>query len=78
MNGSKRISDEMLGQVSGGALFNAVNIEGSDRDNPWEVLDERGNVLERRRTRDEALYQAGVHRVDPREVSWEDVQRMRK
>lgn len=77
MDKTRKLSDETIEQVSGGAIFNAKDIDGSDHNNPWEVLDGKGNVLGRYKTRDEAIYNAGYHRVGGNEVDWDTVQRMR-
>ena len=42
----KALGDDQLEEVTGGVIFNASGIIGSDSNNPWEVLDNRnGNVL---------------------------------
>ena len=73
-----KLNDEELEQVSGGAIFNASGISGSDPGNPWEVLDGNGNVKGRYPTREMAIYNAGKMNVDFFEVSWDQVQAMRR
>ncbi len=41
---SRKIEDEELGKVGGGLIFNAQNISGADKNNPYEVLDWKGDV----------------------------------
>ena len=41
----KKLGDDQLEEVTGGVIFNASGIIGSDPNMPWEVLDNRnGNV----------------------------------
>ncbi|MCR5405982.1 MAG: hypothetical protein K6E88_04285 [Lachnospiraceae bacterium] len=54
-----KIANEELDNVSGGLIFNAKNIIGSDPNNPFEVLDDRtGDVLARANTYDLAVQYA--------------------
>lgn len=54
-----KVSDEDLKEVSGGLIFNASRISGSDPYNPFEVLDDRtGDVLARASTYDQAFQYA--------------------
>ena len=58
-NINKAISEEELNEVSGGLIFNASRISGSDPNNPFEVLDDRtGDVLARASTYDLAFQYA--------------------
>ena len=78
-----RLSDNDLEGVSGGVLFNASKISGSDPGKPWEVLDNNnGNVLNRFTNRAEAekwtrdtYGNAGGNTM---EVNWDQVQAMRR
>ncbi len=75
----RKLSDDDLDQVSGGEIFNAVNISGHDLNNPWEVLNEKGEVIGRAPTRDDAIWLAGNKGVSSREVkTWEEVEQMRR
>ena len=58
-NEKNMISEAELDGVSGGLIFNARNIIGSDPNNPFEVLDDRtGDVLARANTYDLAVQYA--------------------
>ena len=58
-NEKNMISEAELDGVSGGLIFNARNIIGSDPSNPFEVLDDRtGDVLARANTYDLAVQYA--------------------
>lgn len=76
-----KIDDQELGNVSGGLIFNAKNISGSDPNKPWEVLDNKnGNVLARYSTRDQAVAGAAQYGANPynaMEVDWNTVTRLR-
>jgi hypothetical protein len=53
------LTDEEMKEVSGGLIFNASRISGSDPNNPFEVLDDRtGEVLARAATYDQATWYA--------------------
>ncbi len=76
----KKIDEELnnvTGGMNGGAIFNASGISGSDANNPWEVLDAKGNVKGRYPTRDLAIYNAGKLDLGFNEVNWNEVQSMR-
>ncbi|MCR4909440.1 MAG: hypothetical protein K5985_11475 [Lachnospiraceae bacterium] len=77
MNDMNRLNDNALDQVSGGAIFEASGISGHDPKNPWEVLNEKGEVLDRAATRDDAIWLAGKNGVSRDEVTWDDVLKMR-
>lgn len=54
-----RLRDDELDETSGGLIFNASAIIGSDPANPFEVLDDRtGDVLARANTYDLAVQYA--------------------
>ena len=58
-NEKNMISEAELDGVSGGLIFNAKSIIGSDPNNPFEVLDDRtGDVLARANTYDLAVQYA--------------------
>ena len=57
----KKIDENERDKVSGGLIFNASNIIGSDYDRPFEVLDDvTGDVVARGRTYDEAVSYAKI------------------
>ena len=35
-----KLDEELVAKASGGVIFNASNIDGADKNNPWEVLDD--------------------------------------
>ena len=73
------ISDGALEGVSGGLIFNASNIAGSDPNNPFEVLDDRnGQVLARANSYDQAR-QYAEHLGQSIEYTddWDRIQRLR-
>ncbi len=72
-----KLTDEEIENVSGGQIFYAKNISNADPDKLWEVLNEKGEVVDRAETRDKAIWLAGKHDVNFEEVKWEDVQKMR-
>ena len=74
------LSDDELEQVSGGVIFNSSRLitqDGKNLQNPWEVLDENGNILvrdgkeQRYATQQEAAAAAARWGVDTREESWD-------
>ena len=77
MTENNRINDSELENVSGGFIFNATNIAGSDPNRPWEVIDNKnGNVLNRFSTRGEAEACAksyGSLTYNAMEINWDDV-----
>ena len=81
MNNNNAINDADLGNVSGGLIFNASNISGSDPTHPWEVIDNKnGNVLARCATRDQAVaaaQQYGGNPYNAMEVDWNAVVSLR-
>ncbi len=80
----KKLSTDELDAVNGGALFNASRIQGSDPNRPWEVLDERGNIITyngqelRFASRDDAVAAAARAGASWNEVDWAWVQDRRR
>lgn len=74
---NKKLSEDELDQVSGGQIFNATNIIGHDKDKPWDVLNDKGEVIGRGADRDEAIWIAGQKGVSRDEIQWDEVRRMR-
>lgn len=72
-----KLKDQELKNVTGGYIFHAVNITGADKDKPWELIDENGNVKERYKTRDEVIYNAGKNDLNMIELTWEQLQQLR-
>ncbi|MCR5774610.1 MAG: hypothetical protein K6G42_05950 [Lachnospiraceae bacterium] len=40
MSENNKINEDRLDEVSGGIIFDASGIDGADKNNPWEVLDD--------------------------------------
>ncbi len=40
-----RLSDDELNKVSAGYVFDATHIPGADPERPWQIIDEKGNVI---------------------------------
>jgi hypothetical protein len=81
----RKLSEDELDGVSGGAIFNASNIIGSNKDKPWEVLDDKGNIVRdkngnelRFASRDDAVAAAATAGVGWDEVNWNWVVDRRK
>ncbi|MBQ8955516.1 MAG: bacteriocin [Lachnospiraceae bacterium] len=76
-----KLTEEELDNISGGMIFNAAGVEGSDPNYPWEVLDNNNcNVLGRFPSRDAAIKYAnsfGKNPYNAQEVDWATVQRLR-
>ncbi len=76
-----KMNDSDLGNVTGGLIFNASNISGSDPLRPWEVIDNKnGNVLDRFATRAEAEARArqfGSNEYNVMEVTWDGLVSLR-
>ncbi len=82
MNNDKKIHDAELDNVSGGLLFNASNIIGSDPSRPWEVLDNKnGNVIQRFSNENDArnwvINTYGSNALNTANVDWDYVQALR-
>ncbi len=71
------LADDELDKVAGGAIFDASGICGSDPERPWEVLDDKGEVVGRAASRFDAIGLAVSMGVNYNEVGWDDVLRMR-
>ena len=77
-----KINDSDLDNISGGLIFNASNISGSDPARPWEVLDNKnGNVLQRFTTQADAENWVkstyGNSALNTASVDWNYVQALR-
>ncbi len=74
----RKLSEDDLDQVSGGQIFDASNIIGHEDGRPWEVLNDKGEVVGRASNRDEAIWIAGQRGVSRDEVkTWDEVRKMR-
>ena len=74
----EELSNKQLESITGGVIFDASNIVGSDYYHPWEVLDEKGNVVKRCTTREEAIFEAGKSNKSYMEITWEQVMQLRR
>lgn len=76
-----KLSDNELNNVSGGYIFYAGNIAGSESKKPWEVIDNNnGRVLGRFENRDDAVRNARGYGSDPAndmEINWNQVRKLR-
>ena len=77
-----KLNDSNLENVSGGLIFNAQNIAGSDPNNPWEVVDNKnGNVLARfnneQAAKDYVTRTYGTYAYNTMEISWNDLVALR-
>ena len=77
-----KLNDSELGKVSGGFIFNASNISGSDPANPWEVIDNKnGNVLARfnneQAAKDYVTKTYGSYAYNTMEINWNDLVALR-
>ena len=72
------INPDKLDDISGGVIFNATGIVGSDANNPWEVLDDKdGHVVARFSTEWAARSAVGGLNENYMEVNWNQVQQLR-
>ena len=74
----EKLLDEQLEDISGGGIFYAKDITCSDPNNPWEVIDDYGNVIGRYPTYNKAVYYAGYNRVSMDEYSWKELNDLRE
>ena len=72
------ISYEGLGEISGGYIYNSNYESAWFGDWPWEVLDKKGNVVARMATREYAKKAAKEFGYSTKELSWDQVQRLRE
>ena len=73
-----RLDENQLDGGSGGLVFFAGDIEGSDKDNPWEVIDDTdGTTLGRYPSRDDAIAASGAKGKNHLIVGWNQVQELR-
>ncbi len=73
-----KLDEELVAKASGGVIFNASNIDGADKNNPWEVLDDNnGQTLGRFSNRDDAIAAAGKLGKNHMEVNWDQVLQLR-
>ncbi len=74
----EKISESSMEEIGGGVIFNAINISGADRNNPWEVIDDTtGNTLGRFPSREDAINAASANGKNWSEVDWNEVQKLR-
>ena len=81
-----RLDDVDVDGVSGGSLFYAKNVTGSDPNNPWEVINNtdkviagknRGDVLGRYDNPGEAANAAQGFGVSTDAIDWDTLQALR-
>ncbi len=76
-NAGMLLNDDELDQVAGGEIFEASHTPGHNPEKPWEILDDKGNVLGSAATRDDAIWLASCKGVSRKEVMLDDVLNMR-
>ena len=83
-NMPKKIDDKALEGITGGAIFNANNICGSNPEKPWEVIDDKNGMIvevcgqrQAFATKGEAIEAAERLGKNPSEVYWDQVLQMR-
>ncbi len=77
MTEKNRLDNDELEKIAGGELFYAKDISNNDPNKLWEVLNSKGEVLDRAGSQNEAIWLAGKHNVSYDEVEWKKVQEMR-
>ncbi len=87
MSDLKKLNDADLGEISGGSIFFAGNIEGHNVSAPWEVINEsdriidgkkRGDVLGQFSSSDDAAEAARRYGLSDTEIGWNRVLELRK
>ena len=78
MDKNNRLDDQSLDNVSGGYLFNSSNIIGADKDRPWEIIDDKGDVKGRFSDYGEACRNAKAMGLTDDAIGWDEVQRRRQ
>lgn len=73
----EKIIDEKLNNVSGGYIFHAKDISGADPNKPWELINEKGEVVGRYESRDLAIYNAGYNHENMMEINWDQLLQLR-
>ena len=76
-NAGMLLNNDELDQVAGGEIYEASYTPGHNPEKPWEVLDDKGNVLGSAATRNDAIWLASCKGVSRKEVTWDDVLNMR-
>lgn len=77
----EKISDNELDNISGGLLFYSNGIIGANKDKPWEVIDNNGNVVGQYETKADAIERAKENGNDPLntlEINWNQLSYLRK
>ena len=72
-----KLNDDELTGVSGGAIFDARNINGSDKDKPFEVIDDRGNAIDRFANEGDARKFAREKGLGEYSIDWNEVMKRR-
>ncbi len=69
-----KLTDDALNNVNGGFIFDATDVSGADKDNPWEVIDsETGETLARCPNENAAKKKAKELKKNYLKISWEDL-----
>ncbi|MCR5625702.1 MAG: hypothetical protein K6F99_00135 [Lachnospiraceae bacterium] len=62
-----------LENVSGGAIFNASNISGADKNNPIELINAKGDTMKRFSDMNEAIKYAKDNGYSTQQLTWDEV-----
>ena len=72
------LDDAQTEKVAGGYLFNASVLAEDHDPEPWQILDDQGDVVARWANREWAVIMAGLDGYSAEELTWEQVQRLRE
>ena len=77
MNKNNRLNDDQLESISGGYVFDASNIIGHQDGAPWEVINDKGDVVGRFSDYNEAVKNAQDAHLNPEMIGWDKLQELR-
>ena len=72
------LTNEQLEGVSGGYIFDAEVLTSGNASDPWEILDNNGDVVDSWDTKEMAEWVAKTNGLSTVELTWEQVQKLRK
>ena len=74
----KAIGDEKLDEIAGGYIFDSSVLSPSSYSWPWEVLNDKGCVVARLISKEDAEKVAKAFGLTTQELDWEQVQKLRE
>ena len=77
-NSLKDLNDDNLQDVAGGYIFYSGVLADIPDDCPWEVIDDRGDVVARESTPHAARSIAAEMGFSGEELTWDQLQRLRE